>query len=115
MIWGAVRNGKLVAEPTIEPFFWVGQLFSPIDPVPGDLTQTPIDSKSKRDWKDPKRIKEKNAGGNKNRVAAGSLLVIVDEYIIPGEGANVESIKSAENPEERKADEGGQEYVNAPV
>jgi hypothetical protein len=66
LIWGAVRNGKLVAEPTIEPFFWVGQLFSPIDPVPGDLTQTPIDSKSKRDWKDPKRIKEKNAGGNKN-------------------------------------------------
>ena len=48
-------------------------------------------------------------------MAAGSLLVIVDEYIIPGEGANVESIKSAENPEERKAEEGGQEYVDAPV
>ena len=48
-------------------------------------------------------------------MAAGPLLVIVDEDIIPSEGANVERIKSAENPQERNTNKRCQEDVDAPI
>ena len=58
LVRGAVRNSQLVTEPSIEPFLRVSQLLSPIYPVPGDLTESPVDSKSERDWKDPEWIEE---------------------------------------------------------
>ena len=60
LVRGAVRDGQLVAEPAVETFLWVSQLLPPIDPVPGDLTQAPVDSKPKRDWKYPQWIEKQN-------------------------------------------------------
>ena len=53
LVRGTVGDSQLVAEPAVETLLGVSQLLPPIDPVPGDLTQAPIDSKSKRDWKYP--------------------------------------------------------------
>ena len=39
---------------------------------------------------------------NTHRMAAGPLFIVVDEYVVPGEGAHVEGLEGAEDPEEWK-------------
>ena len=60
----AIRNRELVAEPSVETFLRISQFFSPIGPVPRDLTQTPIDAEPKRDRKNPKWIEKKDTWRN---------------------------------------------------
>lgn len=100
----AIGNRELVAKPSVETLLRIRQLFSPIGPVPRDLTQTPIDAEPKRDWKNPKWIEKKYTWRHEYRVTARPLLIVVDEHIVPGESADVEGVECAEEPEERNAD-----------
>lgn len=104
MVRGAVGDSQLVAEPAVETLLGVSQLLPPIDPVPGDLTQAPVDSKSKRDWKYPYWIEKQNTRRHEDRVTTRSLLIVVYEDIVPRESADVECVECAENPEEWNTD-----------
>ena len=46
-----------------------------------------------------------------NRMAACSLLVVVDEYIVPGDGPHVEGVEGAEQPGPRDYQQRQQEYM----
>ena len=48
------------------------------------------------------------------RMTTGPLFIVVDEDVVPGEGAHVESVECAEDPKEGGEDEGGQEDMEAP-
>ena len=48
-------------------------------------------------------------------VATGSLLIVIDEDVVPSDGPHVESIKSAEYPEERDENQRGEEDVKTPI
>ena len=48
-------------------------------------------------------------------MAAGPLFIVVDEYVVPGEGAHVEGVEGAEDPEEGKEEEGCDEDVQSPI
>ena len=50
-----------------------------------------------------------------HRVAASPLFIVVDEYVVPGEGAHVEGVEGAEDPEEGKEEEGGDEDVQSTI
>ena len=52
---------------------------------------------------------------NTHRMAAGPLFIVVDEYVVPGEGAHVEGVEGAEDPEEGKEEEGGDEDVQSTI
>jgi len=75
--------------------------------MPRYLSEPPVEAKTKSDRQNPDRIEEKNTRGDKNRMAAGPLFIVVDEYVVPGEGAHVEGVEGAEDPEEWKEEEGG--------
>ena len=47
------------------------------------------------------------------RVAAGSLLVVVDEDVVPRDGSHVEGVERAEHPQEGRGQQGEQEYVQS--
>ena len=49
------------------------------------------------------------------RVAAGPLFIVVDEYVVPGEGSHVERVEGAEDPEEGEEEEGGNEDVQSTI
>ena len=49
------------------------------------------------------------------RVTAGPLFVVVDEYVVPGEGAHVERVQGAEHPEEGEEEERDDEDVQPSV
>ena len=48
-------------------------------------------------------------------MAAGPLFIVVDEYVVPGEGAHVEGVEGAEDPEEGEEEEGGDEDVQPTI
>ena len=48
-------------------------------------------------------------------MAAGPLFIVVDEYVVPGEGAHVEGVECAEDPEEGDEEEGGDEDVQPTI
>ena len=50
-----------------------------------------------------------------HRVAAGPLFIVVDEYVVPGEGAHVERVQRAEDPEEGEEEERDDEDVQPSV
>ena len=50
-----------------------------------------------------------------HRVTAGPLFIVVDEYVVPGEGAHVEGVEGAEDPEEGDEEEGGDEDVQPTI
>ena len=47
------------------------------------------------------------------RVAAGPLLVVVDEDVVPRDGSHVEGVERAEHPQEGRGQQGEQEYVQS--
>jgi len=115
LVGGAVRDRQLVAEPTKESFLRICQLFPPVCPVPRDLTETPVDPEPDGDGNDPYGIEQEDAGRHKYSVATGSLLIVIDEDVVPSDGPHVESIKSAEYPEERDENQRGEEDVKTPI
>ena len=48
-------------------------------------------------------------------VATGSLLIVIDEDVVPSDGPHVEGIKSAEYPEERDENQRGEQDVKTPI
>ena len=48
-------------------------------------------------------------------MAASPLFIVVDEDVVPGEGAHVEGVKCAEDPEEWKEEEGGDKDMQSAI
>ena len=48
-------------------------------------------------------------------VTAGSLLIVIDEDVVPSDGPHVKGIEGAEYPEERNKNQRGQQYVNSSI
>ena len=46
-------------------------------------------------------------------MTAGPLFVVVDEDVVPGEGAHVEGVQRAKDPHERGAKQTHQKYVDS--
>ena len=85
LVGGAVRDAQLVAEPakkswkcftllelsprwlpsSIVTFLRICQLFPPVSPVPGDLTEATVDPEPDGDGNDPNGIEEEDAGRHK--------------------------------------------------
>ena len=47
-------------------------------------------------------------------MAAGPLLVVVDEDVVPGDGAHVEGVQRTEHPQERYSHQRYQKHVQTP-
>ena len=66
LVRGAVGEGELVADPAIEAFFRVGDLFEPDPAVPGDLGQPAVQPQSQRDGQDPDWVEQQHHWGHKH-------------------------------------------------
>ena len=82
MVRGTVRDGELVTEPTEESWKYISlvktpftaslsvlctflricELFPPVGPVPGDLTEPTVEPEPECDGNDPDGIEEEDAG-----------------------------------------------------
>ena len=48
-------------------------------------------------------------------MTTGSLLIVIDEDVVPSDGSHVKGIESAEYPEERNKNQRGQQDVNSSI